>query len=100
MENIKISLHDHPLELTNSFTTYPNGWWHCNICERDKNPTIIREGKCYHCNECGFDGCRNCIIKIVTESFGYDATGPPTHVMKEYKKLRKFGTAESEVIIS
>ena len=89
MESLKIVQHRHPLRIANLFILYPNGWWYCDICKRHKNQNLVQDEKGYHCYECGYDACRECIIKIVEDSFGYNITQKPDHLIRRSETSRK-----------
>lgn len=71
MESIKLSLHEHPLQLADSFIIYSDDWWYCDVCKRDKDPSVPTEGKFYRCTECEYDVCQMCILKLMKDSFRY-----------------------------
>ena len=89
MESLKIVQHRHPLRIANLFILYPNGWWYCDICKRHKNQNLVQDEKGYHCYECGYDACKECILKIVEDSFGYNITQKPDHLVRRSETSRK-----------
>ncbi|XP_028398693.1 ZZ-type zinc finger-containing protein P35G2.11c-like isoform X2 [Dendronephthya gigantea] len=68
----KSTYHQHPLYKADSKVTYPeyNGGWRCDRCLRDfqvnNNP--------FHCSQCGFDLCNNCMRTTgeISNTVGFD----------------------------
>lgn len=59
---INTPLHQHPLELTNGMTIYPEhgGSWGCDNCNETK--TVSEQP--YHCQPCQFDMCIRCALPV------------------------------------
>lgn len=51
-------MHEHPLQLVNPMIIYPsyNGHWKCDNCSRESSVT-----QPFHCAQCSFDLCQECI---------------------------------------
>lgn len=50
--------HEHPLQLTDPVTIYPQygGQWRCDNCEQ----SYTQDHRPYHCSTCPFDLCESC----------------------------------------
>jgi len=96
-------IHEHPLKITDSFIVYPSfdGGWKCDICRLDKNPSMQEPNvsKPYHCRECQFDACHNCINQVLGRTpqephrpgarpvRAHDVAGPPSHLMYQRRNI-------------
>ena len=64
--------HPHPLQITDARDTYPQygGSWQCDICRRNYQPNGADDtGKPYHCAQCEYDVCSNCITSRIGNRF-------------------------------
>ena len=64
--------HPHPLQITDARGAYPQygGSWQCDICRINYQPNSVDDtGKPYHCAQCEYDVCSNCITSRIGNRF-------------------------------